>query len=182
MAKKKFVCSICGHVHEGNSAPDTCPVCQASSSAFTEDRSGQKKGWMHNPNSNTYIIVYSTVMVVIVATLLAVASLSLQKRQAENELQEKKSNILQSLGYSPDENPQEFDRALADFDNQVKSFVLDADGVKTETPSKEGTILVLVFTRCRATSSSVPNHLLIGAGGGLHRCRTFSGCKDREKQ
>ncbi|WP_449224473.1 rubredoxin-like domain-containing protein [Alistipes putredinis] len=26
MAKKKFVCSICGHVHEGNSAPDTCPV------------------------------------------------------------------------------------------------------------------------------------------------------------
>ena len=137
MAKKKFVCSICGHVHEGNSAPDTCPVCQASSSAFTEDRSGRKKGWMHNPNSNTYIIVYSTVMVVIVATLLAVASLSLQKRQAENELQEKKSNILQSLGYSPDENPQEFDRALADFDNQVKSFVLDADGVKTETPSKE---------------------------------------------
>ena len=133
MAKKKFVCSICGHVHEGNSAPDTCPVCQASSSAFTEDRSGQKKGWMHNPNSNTYIIVYSTVMVVIVATLLAVASLSLQKRQAENELQEKKSNILQSLGYSPDENPQEFDRALADFDNQVKSFVLDADGVKTES-------------------------------------------------
>ena len=85
---------------------------------------------------STYIIVYSTVMVVIVATLLAVASLSLQKRQAENELQEKKSNILQSLGYSPDENPQEFDRALADFDNQVKSFVLDADGVKTETPSK----------------------------------------------
>ena len=44
---------------------------------------------MHNPSSNTYIIVYSTVMVVIVATLLAVASLSLQKRQAENELQEK---------------------------------------------------------------------------------------------
>ena len=71
------------------------------------------------------------------AVALAVASLSLQKRQAENELQEKKSNILQSLGYSPDENPQEFDRALADFDNQVKSFVLDADGVKTETPSKE---------------------------------------------
>ena len=28
-------------------------------------------------------------------------------------------------------------QALADFDNQVKSFVLDADGVKTETPSKE---------------------------------------------
>ncbi len=127
MAKKKFVCTICGHVHEGNSAPANCPVCQASSSAFTEDRSGQKKGLFSDKNGNAYIIMYSTVMVVIVATLLAVASLSLQKRQAENELQEKKSNILQSLGYSPDENPQEFDRALADFDNR-QIFVLDADG------------------------------------------------------
>ena len=120
-----------------NSLTNTLTKKRIQMMTFTEDRAGRKKGWMHNPNSNTYIIVYSTVMVVIVATLLAVASLSLQKRQAENELQEKKSNILQSLGYSPDENPQEFDRALADFDNQVKSFVLDADGVKTETPSKE---------------------------------------------
>lgn len=128
MAKKKFVCSICGYVHEGSSAPDTCPVCQASSSAFTEDRSGRKKGWMHNPNSNTYIIVYSTVMVVIVATLLAVASLSLQKRQAENELQEKKSNILQSLGYSPKKNAVEFNAALDDFDKQMKSYVVNVEG------------------------------------------------------
>ena len=144
MAKKKFVCSICGHVHEGNSAPDTCPVCQASSSAFTEDRSGRKKGWMHNPNSNTYIIVYSTVMVVIVATLLAVASLSLQQRYKEAEADfdmaiRCDSNYLLSyfnraLVYNATNRPMQ---ALADFDNQVKSFVLDADGVKTETPSKE---------------------------------------------
>ena len=39
-----------------------------------------------NTNSNAYIIVYSTVMVVAVATLLAVAALSLQKRQYANEL------------------------------------------------------------------------------------------------
>ena len=37
-----------------------------------------------NTNSNAYIIVYSTVMVVAVATLLAVAALSLQKRQYAN--------------------------------------------------------------------------------------------------
>lgn len=128
MATKKFVCTICGHVHEGNSAPDTCPVCQASASAFTEDRSGRKKGWIHNPNSNAYIIVYSTVMVVIVATVLALASLSLQKRQAENELQEKKSNILQSLGYSPTENAAEFNAALDGFDKQMKSYVVNAEG------------------------------------------------------
>ncbi|MDD7214495.1 MAG: NADH peroxidase, partial [Clostridia bacterium] len=25
---KKFVCPICGYVHEGDSAPDFCPVCK----------------------------------------------------------------------------------------------------------------------------------------------------------
>ena len=33
---KKFVCSICGYVHEGDSAPAACKVCKANSSKFTE--------------------------------------------------------------------------------------------------------------------------------------------------
>lgn len=33
---KKFVCQICGYVHEGDSAPDQCPICKAPSSKFTE--------------------------------------------------------------------------------------------------------------------------------------------------
>ena len=33
---KKFVCQICGYVHEGNSAPEACPVCKAPASKFTE--------------------------------------------------------------------------------------------------------------------------------------------------
>ncbi len=24
---KKFVCSVCGYVHEGDSAPEKCPQC-----------------------------------------------------------------------------------------------------------------------------------------------------------
>lgn len=137
MATKKFVCKVCGYVHEGNAASEPCPVCQASASSFEEEKSTKKQGWIHNPNSNTYIIVYSTVMVVIVATLLAVASLSLQKRQAENELQEKKSNILQSLGYNPKEQPAEFQQALADFDQQVKCYIVNDKGVKTEASASE---------------------------------------------
>ena len=39
-----------------------------------------------NKNSNTYIIVYSVVMVVIVALLLSVAALSLKDRQEANML------------------------------------------------------------------------------------------------
>lgn len=38
---KKFVCTICGYVHEGDSAPESCPVCHAPASKFTEQASGQ---------------------------------------------------------------------------------------------------------------------------------------------
>ena len=33
---KKFVCSVCGYVHEGNEAPEKCPLCGAPASKFTE--------------------------------------------------------------------------------------------------------------------------------------------------
>ncbi len=33
---KKFVCTVCGYVHEGDSAPDQCPICKAPASKFIE--------------------------------------------------------------------------------------------------------------------------------------------------
>ena len=33
---KKFVCTICGHLHEGANAPDVCPICQQGADKFTE--------------------------------------------------------------------------------------------------------------------------------------------------
>ena len=38
---KKYVCFICGYVHEGDSAPDACPICKAPASKF-EEQSGEK--------------------------------------------------------------------------------------------------------------------------------------------
>ena len=38
---KKFVCSICGYVHEGDSAPEKCPQCGAPASKFVE-QAGEK--------------------------------------------------------------------------------------------------------------------------------------------
>lgn len=32
----KFVCSVCGYVHEGDSAPEKCPVCGAPAEKFTQ--------------------------------------------------------------------------------------------------------------------------------------------------
>ncbi|MGL4335612.1 MAG: NADH peroxidase [Turicibacter sp.] len=33
---KKFVCIICGHVHEGEMAPNECPICKVGADKFNE--------------------------------------------------------------------------------------------------------------------------------------------------
>lgn len=33
---KKFICSICGYVYEGEAAPEQCPQCKAPASKFNE--------------------------------------------------------------------------------------------------------------------------------------------------
>ena len=38
---KKFVCSVCGYVHEGEAAPAQCPQCKVPAEKFVE-QSGPK--------------------------------------------------------------------------------------------------------------------------------------------
>ncbi len=38
---KKFVCSVCGYVHEGPEAPEFCPQCKVPASKFVEQVSGE---------------------------------------------------------------------------------------------------------------------------------------------
>ena len=33
---KKFVCTVCGYVYEGDSAPEACPICKAPAEKFKE--------------------------------------------------------------------------------------------------------------------------------------------------
>lgn len=30
----KFICTVCGHIHEGGEAPEVCPICKSPSSKF----------------------------------------------------------------------------------------------------------------------------------------------------
>ncbi len=77
-----------------------------------------------NVDSNVYIILYSVVMVVVVAALLAVVSLSLQGRQNDNALNEKKQQIVTALGEDP---------LTTDYDSIVaEAVMLDASGNPTE--------------------------------------------------
>ena len=40
---KKFVCSVCGYVYEGEAAPEFCPVCKAPASKFVEQ--SDERAW-----------------------------------------------------------------------------------------------------------------------------------------
>ena len=35
---KKFVCSVCGYVFEGEAAPEKCPVCGVGADKFVEQK------------------------------------------------------------------------------------------------------------------------------------------------
>ena len=38
---KKFVCTVCGYIHEGEKAPEVCPVCKVGAEKF-EEVSGER--------------------------------------------------------------------------------------------------------------------------------------------
>ena len=39
---RKFVCVVCGYIHEGETAPEVCPVCKVGADKF-EEMKGEMK-------------------------------------------------------------------------------------------------------------------------------------------
>ena len=107
---KKFICEQCGQTFEAASKPDKCPICGADASKIKEVKS---KGV--NTNSNVYTVLYASVMVIIVAFLLAFVASALKETQEANVANDTKGQILSALGY---------DKAVIDvakvFDEKVK--------------------------------------------------------------
>ncbi len=91
-------------------------------------------------NSNGYIFLYATVLVVVVAALLTAAAIWLKPRQDENKQNEKRINILRAAGLA-DVNA---DNAAALFDEHcTDEFLLDEKG----RPDNNGTLPVFVIDR-----------------------------------
>jgi len=79
-------------------------------------------------NGNKYTIIYATVMVVVVAVMLAIAATQLKPFQDANILIEKKQNILKSVNIVADSK-----QANDLFSNTIKElFIVDSKGVKVE--------------------------------------------------
>ena len=100
---KKFICNVCGQTFEADAMPDKCPICGASASNIKEVAEegaeapagkGKKK---LDKNSNTYTILYASIMVIIVAFLLAGVSILLKQKQDANVEIDRQSQVLASL-------------------------------------------------------------------------------------
>lgn len=125
MATNKYKCKVCGYIHEGDTAPEKCPVCQASASEFECVEGGEQKKKGINKNSNAYIMIYTTIIVVIVALLLSITSGALKSRQNANIELDKKKQILSSL---PAVVLEGADAAQLFADNIKHIYILDETG------------------------------------------------------
>lgn len=132
MATKKFRCKVCGYIYEGDMAPASCPACGAPSSEFEEitdtetESIGKKKGL--NTDGNTYTIIYSAVMVILVAVLLAFTAQALHVYQKQNEDNDKRQQILRSINVSvsPNEAEAKYKELITD------AFMVNAQGEKID--------------------------------------------------
>lgn len=136
MATKKFKCKVCGYVHEGNEAPEKCPLCGAPKSEFEEIVEGgaapAKKGI--DTGSNVYTIIYAAVMVIVVAFLLVFVSSTLKPRQDANVVNDTKKQILASL------NLRNVADVEAEYDKYVKAdMLMQADGSLVQYDDKLNT-------------------------------------------
>ena len=118
----KYLCKVCGKTYEAATKPEKCPICGADASLSEEvkeenaiEAAPKKKGL--NTNGNTYTIIYASVMVIIVAFLLAFVASALKPTQDANVVNDVKGQILTSLNIESTD-------VAADFDKYVKDMLI----------------------------------------------------------
>ena len=138
MATKRYKCKVCGYISESETTPNKCPACGASSSELIEiDDNGEPMKTAKkkiDTNSNTYTIVYSTIVVIVVAFLLAFVFQALKPAQDANVALDKKKQILYALnirGLNTEMAAQKYKEVVLSDD------ILDADG-NVKVKGKDG--------------------------------------------
>lgn len=97
-----------------------------------------------NTNSNSYTIIYTTLIVVVVATVLAFVATSLKSKQNANVQAESISQMLTAAGFATSEELAELsnDDILKKYSEVIKTaFIIDANGKKVgELETEYGSI------------------------------------------
>lgn len=89
-----------------------------------------------NKNKNSYIIIYATVMVVVVAVLLSFTALKLKSRQDDNVKMEKMGDILRSVGQGAQAN--EVEDKLSYINEQYAKYIVNSYTVNVNGDVTEG--------------------------------------------
>lgn len=140
---KKFKCRVCGQTFEAETMPDKCPICGADSSQIEEvveanaatPAPAKKKGF--NTNGNTYTIVYASLMVIIVAFLLAFVASALKDTQDANVALDTKKQILAAL------NIRDCEDADAEYNKVITSGELDSPTLTANVNGEEKLIIAV---------------------------------------
>ena len=85
-------------------------------------------------HSNSYTIIFTSVVTIILGGFLSIAAGTLKETQELNVKNDSKKNILASLGYKPEgENTWSSDDITKLFEQNIDAYVLNADGDRTNT-------------------------------------------------
>lgn len=179
----KFKCNICGKTFEADAKPEKCPICGAPADMIEEvveetaekveaaaeatEAAPKKKGI--DTNGNAYTIIYASVMVIIVAFLLAFVASALKPTQDANVVNDVKNQILTSLNIQSTDIEADFDRIVSDKLIQDGALV-DYDGdFKTSYGEeiKAGNLHLFVATLEDGTTKYVVPMTGRGLWGGL---------------
>ena len=101
-----------------------------------------------NKNSNTYIITYAAVMVIIVAAVLSFAALQLGPIQSENVKIEKMGDILRSIGEGGDAN--NVPNKAAYIKEMYAKYIVESYAVNTAGDKIEGADAFNLLTNLKA--------------------------------
>ncbi len=101
-----------------------------------------------NKNSNTYIISYAIIMVVVVASVLSIAALSLQPLQEANVIIEKKTDILVSVGQGAGADDA-VDKTKY-INDQYKEFITDSYAVNVKGEKVPGADAFALLTNLKS--------------------------------
>jgi len=91
--------------------------------------------------SNTYTLLFTAIVTIILGFMLSLAATSLKERQDQNIAIDIKKNILRSLDFSEsDDKPWTPNNIQEIFDRNIESFVVDSGGSKVPGVSVDNII------------------------------------------
>ena len=112
-----------------------------------------------NTNSNTYTVIYTTLVCVLVAAILAFVSQVLKPKQEANEKAETISQILTAAGFAEKAHWQEIGNAATiDFykENLAEAYTVNAEGTQVKSLDK-GKAEILSVSDLKVQNRSIKN-------------------------